>query len=757
MDVPNLFQHSEQKGQERLLLSLLLTNSSIQAALWSISGDVIEVLRHSKPFTYKDQQSCLLSTDKALQELGKQSENVNETVFGFEASWVDDAGITDAKKPLLKKVTEELSLQPVGFVVMTEALYHHFLKKDPQLSTLLVQLLPDDLVVSVVDRGSLVKSEQVGRSKAVVSDVTEALARFQEYSVEAGAHFPSAMTIVGLGVDQDEVREQQQVLLGHDWTTTHAFLQTPTIDVVDEQTALAAVVTEGGKALATGGGLPTPGSTEAPGLDEDEPKSSEEDDIDSDANEVALAPEVLAHSAGVAAHQHDADEQAQKESSSDQKASKSSKGFFKTFMSKIPGFKKTHTTAKTAVAHDRDTHADHDSDSALKHWIATHMPFVIGGFGAGLLVLVAVGVAATILTRKALVEISLVGVPVSKEVEIVLDPDASESSPTEQVLKADVVSDTVSGTKTVETTGVTLVGEPATGGVTIFNKTDSEKTFAAGTRLSSGQLAFTLDEEVTIASASVSQSSGSETRTYGSAEAQITATAIGAEGNLADETEMTVADFSDTTYSATITEGLSGGASREVRVVSQDDRDTVLAELKQELVDEAVEQLQASAGDGKYIVPSGITEVESASFDAEVGDEVRTLELNLSLLVQAVSYNNEDLQPLAEHVLSSEVPSNHQLSTQPPSILSQPTESASDSAQITLTANVSSTAIPTIFTDTWVQEIAGLSPDSAAAVLRGKGEVRDVTIVLSPFPARFIANTIPSSPQAVTFMFVGQE
>src|SRR5262245_16634642 len=130
MELPNLFVGSENKDKKFIVM--VLSDCTIQAALATLSPPVadadefneeetsvseVQVLFTSSVKDFDSVDECVVAADRALQELGAESEDVNEVVFGFEPSWVSPAGITDDKKPLLKKLTTELALKALGFVV----------------------------------------------------------------------------------------------------------------------------------------------------------------------------------------------------------------------------------------------------------------------------------------------------------------------------------------------------------------------------------------------------------------------------------------------------------------------------------------------------------------------------------------------------------------------------------------------------------------------------------------------------------------
>lgn len=119
MDLPNLFSSSPKK--DKLFLGLVLTQQSVQAILWKIAKSGISVIKTSEIIDIKDEDQTIVQTDQALQGLGKLAENLDEVLLGLESSWVNPKGVVDNKKPLLKKITEDLDLKPVGFVVTLES------------------------------------------------------------------------------------------------------------------------------------------------------------------------------------------------------------------------------------------------------------------------------------------------------------------------------------------------------------------------------------------------------------------------------------------------------------------------------------------------------------------------------------------------------------------------------------------------------------------------------------------------------------
>ncbi len=727
---------------DKFFISIILTEKSVQSALIKITPQGIEVVRKSGEFDYQDDAACVVKTDECLQELGKESENVNDVIFGLEPSWVTGSELVDRKKPLLKKITDELSLSATGFVVITEAIVQALLETHAQASGILVNATLDTIGVSFIRQGKIVQTEHVGRSGDVIADVTEGLARIKEKDAQAQP-FPAKFFLFSLDLVEEEVIAAEQSLIEHNWQGGKWMLQQPVVEMLPAKGLVEAVAKQGGKAVALAQGLLPPVKAESEDFGFDEVNFQSQPPQYDNLQPVNLNQESSAKSFGIPVKNDDVERAVPD-------------GFAATppptdATSKAPDMNHQAVPLKMASALKLPKFGPLPSFKSLFKMAQAgeskmaHHPFIAAGFLLGLLTLLGVGYFYLKSTAKAIVTIELKSVSVAKEALVTLDPRASSVDTAQLILPAELVTKTAEGEETTPTTGIKLVGEKAKGKVTLFNKTTSSKTFSAGSALSSGKYQFTLDSEVTIASASVTTNGGGETKTYGKAETTVTAGAIGSESNLAKDTELKIASFDPGTYSASALEAFSGGSSREVRVVAEVDRQTVLTQLKKKLVEQAEAGFKQDSGNGTYTVPTGSLEVTQATYDAKVGEETEQLTLKVTAAVQGVKYKSEDLAPLAQAILGSQIPSGYALANREPEILSSPTEAASRSAQVKLQLNLSSVAQPVIAADVWQKEIAHLSLATAEQKLKAKPEVTAVTLQILPKIAQTILRALPAA------------
>jgi len=726
------FQSGDKKSK-KLFLGILLTEQSVQAVLWSIDNGQIKAEKKSEIYQITNEEETLKQTDKSLQDLGEESEGLEEVVFGLEPSWSNKSGVLDTKKPILKKLTEDLSLKAIGFIVLTEAVVKHLQKNDANFNSVLVFYSATQIDVVIVENGQIQKTESVGRSEDTVSDLVEGLARAKATHAR---EFPPQIQLVSVNLDKEELYEQQQSLIDHDWVGEGHFINTPTITMVDADITIESLVNQGGRAVA---------QVEEIEVKEPLPPATN----DKHHQEIPMSPAEFAFK-----EVNVTPEKPEPEMPGDNLAVVPTSFGIPISTKSLPDF--NQNSPVSIVKHDDEepvaTPKKHSpKPSKFRKWLWEHKLFVGAGFGAGILALLLISVVFMAVAGKAEVTLMLNQRPLSKDLNITLDPTLTESDFANLTLKSQIVRSDFSFNQTNETTGTTLVGEKAKGKIQIANKSDGVKTFTAGTNLTAGNLRFTLDDDVTIASASVEVKRGEEVKTYGNSEANITAVKIGAEGNLPAETKFKVGDFSDSTYEAYSVGALSGGSSRELRVVSENDQAQLLAEVKKKILENAAQKFKdESTADGqKTFVSTGNLTVLEAKYSAKVGDETKTLTLDLSAQVQAIAYQNEDLRPLADYVLNDLVPEGFVMINKDPEILSAVDTTASGSS-VVIAANISSKAVPKIDLEALKKEIMGQSLSSAQAILNSKGEIKSHTIRLIPSIMNSLWKKIPGKAAKIT-------
>lgn len=741
MDLPNLPTTSKSNSSVSGILCLVLSEATVQALHIEISPSGVEIVSESRAVAYTDPKQCVIQVDQCLGELDKTSESVNKVVFALNHSWIKEGDVTDEYKPLLRNITTDLSLDPLGFIDETESISQYLLNQESSFSGLVIVVGVTSLSFAHLADGKQKGIEAVGRSDNFKSDAIEGLTRFANEAQNTSQFLPANIVLASFDAPESDLQDyKQQVLLG-DFGESFRFLQSPVVRTISDQQYLAMISGAAGKAAAIATGIKIT-DTSAPARLEDQTTTPE------DPAEFGFETFEPQQDEPVA------------ESSSEihepETAAPTATSFGVPISSELPEIpKKDQSKAEKELEILEDDDPDKPLSIFAKITRAWKKPyqgkhgkifFALTGLLLGL-VFVAIGLLSYFYsTATASVTIYFEKKPISKDANIIIDSEAEQSDPGTQTLAASTMEKTVSEKGSIPTTGVKIVGDKAKGSIIIFNKTTATKTFAPGTTFKIGDLAYSLDEEIVVASASVQEKPGGAETKYGQAQTKVTASDIGADYNKEKEVKMSVANFASDTYEAEVDkEGIAGGASREVRIVAEEDAEALLAELRTSLLATANKEMVDEAESGQYIVPSQTIASQKPKYSFKVGDESDLLELDLEVTVNALTYTVEDLKPLVREILGGEVPEGYELFEEDPQILTDNTAESSPSASVkkTLTARVSSFAIPIIDPENLKNEIDGQSVTTAINSLKNKESISDVEVLFVPDWIKIIRKNLP--------------
>lgn len=716
--VKNEFSTKE-LAEDQLFISIILSDQELQSALVSKQQKIKEF---SSIKTYFDRQDLLTQLDQSLQDLGTQAEEVADCVFIFDESWLKDGDLLDTKKVLVKELSESLSLSALGQMSISEAILQTRVLNDPHDSSLIIYLREKDFDLLLIKHGQLLANLKVGRSAKLSDDLQEGLARISQDLGEQGKYFPNKVFLTSLNLTQKLLHKEQSQLQAFDWTQITGFLQAPEFMVLEEDFLIKALSLAASHMLAK------------------------------DTNLVADHKNKLTNQ--IAEHAHD-QENLKNQAEIDVKETKLSSFGIDLSDKKIKLDQHKSAMVSDNLQSEELSSVDlHDTSSAgvvvnknsksnkkmnnIKRFLKKNRRSLLLGIGSGLLALLVLFLIFTLFLSNVTIKVTPNEQILQKNLEIILDPQIAESDFSQNLLKADLTQKEVSGQDSISTTGISLVGDKAKGEVELLNKTAAEKTFAANTNLTYEDIVFTLDEEITVPAAK--EEEGETVLVYGSIKVKVTAKDIGADGNIAKESKLKVADFSNDTYSATAVDSFSGGSSREVRVVSQTDLDNLLNQLRDSLNKLATDEFIQESKDGIYFVPTGNKKIAEFAYDHDEGDEVETLSLSMTLAVEAIKYLSSDLKQLAEAVLLLDLPENYTFVDEEPSLLSdQPQPMADNSNRLVLDAELSAKSKAVIDQESLLNSVLGKSIEEAKSNLQKNTLIKESEIIFQPaFMAKFL-------------------
>ncbi|RJR16283.1 hypothetical protein C4579_00400 [Candidatus Microgenomates bacterium] len=582
------------------------------------------------------------------------------------------------------------------------------------------------MTVSLFKIGKLVQSVTVPRSSMPSTDVEKALQHFVEVEV-----LPSRMLLYGTAADLEGIKND---MLSYPWAEKANFLHFPKIEILPSDYLVKAVVAASATEL-------TPhqeGETvEAPAA---APLPAQAETSEAQPAETAVAEEVRAPYTTTAkdlGFTPDNQPQADEYVSMDEETvhenvvppQPPAKPRFAPRLPQLPRF---------SFALPRFS----GGNFTFRLPVVPRVGIIIG-LVVLLLLLGGGGVVAAWLLPKATVRILVEPQTFDKTEELTVDTNASSLDREKKILPGTIVETNISGSKSVAATGEKIVGDPARGEVTIFNKTLNTKNFAKGTVLTSGNLEFTLDDDVTVASASESLSS----LTYGTSKVQITASDIGTASNLPASSDFSFAGLPTTSYTARNESALSGGTSREITVVARVDQQQAQEAVIVELTDKAAQELMSTLDPAQKLLDNSLTtEVTEESYSKDIGEEATELTANITVAITAAVYNAQDMDALLEDIIKAQISEDYEYRPQDRTI--EVTDITEEDGVWTFKPHISVKLLPKIDTSSFTEKLAGRSQAEASEYLQAQSSVAgveyDVRSVLPFFGDRlpFNANNI---------------
>lgn len=717
--------------------SLIIEPGWLQAGIWNIDIEeketkIISIGSSTKWETEEDMvQVADAALSSAVQNLDDEAPELSKTVFGVPPSWVSDGQIKKEHLDHIKKICSNLSLSPTGFVVLPEAIAHSIrLNEGSPLTGVVIGVGESTLDLSIFKLGNLSGTVNVGRSVSLVDDVVEALARFA-----TGEPLPSRFILYdGKSAALTDARSG---LVEYDWGNPAdekiKFLHTPKVEVVTPEEKVAAVCAAGASEIAeiekvSVSGVSTQNEQTAETFDSDvdgEEESNIVDTQDVSPEDLGFVMDEDIKKIDAFKVQSDGD-MTNSENLNEGVVHKHSerKRLSFGFLSKLkmPKFKSKKQEGPVISSHE------------TSHNRSLKRPLVI----FSLLVVLAFSGAIVFwwFVPKAEVTIYVSPKTLEEVEEITLDENAPVADIENRLFPAEVRTVEVSGEKTKSSTGSKTVGERAKGTVTIRNGTSQGIKFASGTSLlGPNELKFTTDEEASV-SAAVSPSEP------GSVQIPVTAVTIGAEYNLAKDESLSVSNYPKSEVDAVVSTDLSGGSSRETVAVAKSDLTDLEDELTDELLQEAITQIQSQLGPTILFAKDALRHsIVDREFNHAAGDESPSVSLNMTISAVGVVVSKSTINSLARSILDSQVPSGYVLRDEQIQSTFNFIEEL-DTGVWAFETDLRANLLPEIRPDDIAHSIAGRRAENALEYLSTLSGYSRAEVKLRPkIPAPF--NTIP--------------
>lgn len=734
------FLSSREKPPE-LFWSLVLEPGWVQAGLWFIKGTEAEVVSCGPASPWEAEEDLIGATDAALssaiQKLPEQSREPSKTVFGVPSAWVSGGEIKEEFLNKIKKVCTELSLEPVGFVVLPEAIAHLYKSEEgAPVSAVVVGLGKEFLEITIFTLGNLVGTTSVARSVSLIEDVNEGLSRFEGAS-------PLPSRIIVYDGREGEVEEAKDALLSANWEGLSLqagnekvkFLHTPKVESLSVDRKVFATSLAGASEIGHASHISLK-------VEEAEPVFiSDEHDV---ANVSEPLPPVTPGDLGFAVGEDVSENRPREQEASVPPASYPSSGpkppRSKISFSRIIPFDKVKTlfhslSGKLALA------------PRVERGLNKKNVYFSVGFGITILIAIFLFwwfyPKATVLVYVS---------PRSYEGETQINIDVSGVSDiANAVIPGRALDAKVTGTKTAATTGSKLIGDKAKGSVEIANGNPDSIDVTRGTTLSSlsgSGLGFTTDAEASISGQTVPGKPGKATLS-------VTAADIGAQFNVVKGEVFKVDGYDSHLVAATAQNDFSGGTSQQILAVSDDDQNKLESGLTSELNDKALDNISSQASGSEIAVPVLVsTDKIDETFSNKVGDEASTLKLDLQLDAKGIAVDKSKLIEFAKNILKDKIPQGFVLNDD--QINFKFTFLKLKSGKYNFKLTVSANFLPIVQTDKIISQISGKTTDAAETYLaKIPGFRRAEVKIVSLFPS--FLRILPMVKNNINLEIVGEK
>lgn len=788
MKLPILSSIFKNTPPQEYFLAFLLRDEHVHAVVFEEIAGRIQVIGQGKadlPTSLErlSPENLLASADRAIS-IAEQSlpEGVqtHKTVFGVKESWVEDSHITKEYLGKLKQMSEELDLQPIGFLVFPEAIAHLLQKEEgAPISGILVDVGKKQVSLTLIRAGRIVETKEVPLEASLTQTVETALQQFENVEI-----FPSRLILFDNGD-----KKAENAFISHHWNKSLPFLHVPQVSTLsadfDTRAILFGTATQMGfDAIDLVKQREAPSTKPMENLEETVEDTNEEEKTQitfpfpKKTHEGEREETPHDHRSSQLFQQEDAKEIAEDSSQEyfgfvkDEDIIKTdtphishyASDSFEEIPEKVKEEEETNVTPGFSVSGPAFVEGAKKTFENIKKGLPknplsfpTHLPSPIpaGGNKAifvipGILILLVLFFIWYIFGIHAIATLSLTPKVIEQNQSVTFSTSGS-SDTTSGTIAATNIGVTEDGTVSGNATGSKDIGDKAKGTVTIFNNNDSAKTLSAGTTItSSNSLKFTLDKDVTIASASGDIFSGTQP---GKQDVPVTAADIGTEYNLPSGTKFSVGTSS--TVAAKNDNAFSGGTKKTITVVAQKDLDNLSGQLTNSLTDKAKQDLQQQATSDVVILPSFTkTTITKSSFDKKVSDQATSINLTGTVSYQSLSYKKSDIDTYTKSVMQGQFPADMRLASQGITYDVKDLLQKDGSAKATL--DMKASLLPNLDTKTIAPQIAGKSFSQAKEILSGTPQFAGVTFKLSP-NLFFLPQILPRLSRNITINLSANE
>lgn len=697
----------EKKLPFSYFLVLVLRNEKANAVVFEELNGKIKIIGEgveyfTDPIDEASIEQMLDVLDKAIstaETLLPQSVQTEKTIFGLKEAWVEENKIKKEYLAKLKKISEELSLTPIGFLVISQAI-SHFLQKEEgaPVSAILVELSQKLATVSLIRAGRIIET--------ISSDIKENAPATVDTLLK---HLESSEILPSRIIIFDGEEDLSQEFIAYRWSKTLPFLHLPQITNLPLSFDAKAVLF--GAAAQMGFEV----------LEKEEKKEIKEE------------------------------QQKEEQPEKDVSFSLDNFGFAKDVdVTKTPSLKRPKTQSiqeepsqpkvlkmdtLSIFAKSILSFASHLIKSVglrVKLKMSFPFSFVTGSKKIVLLIAISAIIIGFIFYylfgTRATVVLSIKPKIVEKQENVIFSTGAPTTAT--NVIPVEPVSVSEEGTISTLATGKQEVGDKAKGIVTIFNSLSQAKTLAKDSVIKAPNgLQFLLEKDITIKG--VATHSADETVPPSKAEVSVIAAQISKESNLPSGTKFSVSSFDITEIVAKNDNPFAGGTKKEVTVVSKNDLAKLENELAKSLESKSRDAFGKKLSKNRSLLPILATTLSNKKQDKALGQQADNVTLKATVSYEGLSYQKDDILTLASSLLKNKTPQDKTINYNKIKVDIKDIKKKNDK-EFLANLNIKGLLQPKIEAITLAKKISGKSLKNAKEELLVIPQVSNVNISLSP-------------------------
>ncbi len=667
-----------------LYFGLYLTDASAFGFVFDTSSGQSQILAQNAVSLTAGFDKILEDTDNLISQLELQTNrHLDKTIF-FLHSWMIDDQTFEIKEPyktIIKKLSKDLELEPMGYIDVQDALHEH-LKKTSVLNTIAIEVNKTKLGIFIFKGGKKVFSQYTARTDVIGEDIQSVFASTPGHLV-----LPSKIIVFG-DMDTPEVSSE---LATYGWDSA-TFSQHPTIEVIKQNEINQSLVETFTEEVVSQSKIPSPSENEQNQIVQTTDDLREESAQDfgfmvgKDVRKEQPAVETAVSIPTVPEVTDNADVVSSPAARSEGMFNKL-KSVFSSFSIQTSGANKKPIVYGVVFA-----------------LVVFLLLFVYEYFFHKMEI--------TVYPKtRDLDETFSIDVPIS-------DTETDELA----VLKKTTVQEFEDEKKA---SGKRDVGEKATGEVIIHNYDKEPRTFPRGTELRKGDLVFVIDSEVKVASASGGTADG--VKESGKAKVKATAEEIGPEYNISKGTQLSVASLSDSLFTSFVETAFTGGSKKEVTTISKADLDALKQNVEKKAEAGSREVLGAQISEDDIIIPDLTTiSMADTTYSGEVGEEAASLKITAESEIEFYTVKKKAIEEKLKELLGEEISSDYSIDGQ--NLVFDITDIDADEDAVTMDVETAGKAYKKIDMDVIKKSSAFKTPSTLVSFLKNTYDVEDVGI-----------------------------